>query len=87
MLNIGRINRQSGAVPGNLGSIICFSAAIYHKKDELQEARERKYQELLTQLTVKLSIVNTVNEKLDTIQAVLKEKSDQRIKTALFAIF
>ena len=46
------------------------------KLDELQEARERKYQELLTQLTVKLSIVNTVNEKLDTIQAVLKEKSD-----------
>ena len=56
--------------------LLLYTIKKNDKLDELQEARERKYQELLTQLTVKLSIVNTVNEKLDTIQAVLKEKSD-----------
>ena len=53
--------------------LLLYTIKKNDKLDELQEARERKYQELLTQLTVKLSIVNTVNEKLDTIQAVLKE--------------
>ena len=56
--------------------LLLYTIKKNDKLDELQEARERKYQELLTQLTVKLSIVNTVNEKLDTIQSVLKEKSD-----------
>ena len=56
--------------------LLLYTIKKNDKLDELQEARERKYQELLTQLTVKLSILNTVNEKLDTIQAVLKEKSD-----------
>ena len=56
--------------------LLLYTIKKNDKLDELLEARERKYQELLTQLTVKLSIVNTVNEKLDTIQAVLKEKSD-----------
>lgn len=57
--------------------LLLYTIKKNDKLDELQEARERKYQELLTQLTVKLSIVNTVNEKLDTIHADLKEKSDQ----------
>ncbi len=56
--------------------LLLYTIKKNDKLDELQEARERKYQELLTQLTVKLSIVHTVNEKLDTIHAVLKEKSD-----------
>lgn len=56
--------------------LLLYTIKKNDKLDELQEARERKYQELLTQLTLKLSIVNTVNEKLDTLHAALKEKSD-----------
>lgn len=37
------------------------------KLDELQDTRERKYQELLLELTTELSIVNTINEKLDDL--------------------
>lgn len=37
------------------------------KLDELQDAREKQYQELLLELTAKLAIVNMVNEKLDNL--------------------
>ncbi len=37
------------------------------KLDELQDTRERKYQELLLELTTELSVVNTINEKLDDL--------------------
>ena len=33
--------------------------------DELQNAREKEYQKLVSQLTEKLSVINTINEKLD----------------------
>lgn len=33
--------------------------------DELQNAREKEYQKLVSQLTEKLSVINAINEKLD----------------------
>ena len=37
------------------------------KLDELQDAREKEYRELLLELTEKFSIVNEINSKLDTL--------------------
>lgn len=54
-----------------MGYTVCLFASLYNKKerqiDELQDAREKRYQELLLELTAKFTIVNAVNEKLDNL--------------------
>ncbi len=47
--------------------LLLYTIKKNDKLDELQDARERKYQELLLGLTAELSVINTVNEKIDTL--------------------
>lgn len=42
--------------------------------DELQDAREKEYRELLLGLTEKLSIINSINEKLDSLGIITKNE-------------
>lgn len=46
--------------------LLLYTIKKNDKLDEIQEARESNYQKLLLELTEKLSVVNSVNEKLDT---------------------
>ena len=55
-----------------MGSEMCIRDRLYtikknDKLDELQDAREKEYRELLLELTEKFSIVNEINGKLDTL--------------------
>ena len=43
--------------------------------DEMQDAREKEYQKLLLELTDKLSIVNSVNDKLDKLCANFEKQT------------
>lgn len=47
--------------------LLLYTIKKNDKLDEMQDAREKKYQELISDLTDKLSIVNIMNEKLDSI--------------------
>ena len=44
-------------------------------QDAMQDAREKEYQKLLLELTDKLSIVNSVNDKLDNLCANFDKKT------------
>lgn len=50
--------------------LLLYTIKKNDKLDELQEAREKRYQELLMDLTTKLSIVNTMNDKIDNLYTV-----------------
>lgn len=52
--------------------LLLYTIKKNDRLDELQDARERRYQELLIELTEKLSVVNTVNEKLDNLHAMYR---------------
>ena len=52
--------------------LLLYTIKKNDKLDELQEAREKRYQELLMDLTTKLSIVNTMNDKIDNLYVVCK---------------
>ena len=47
--------------------LLLYTIKKNDKLDELQDAREKRYQELLLELTAKFTIVNAVNEKLDNL--------------------
>ena len=47
--------------------LLLYTIKKNDKLDELQDIREKKYQDLLLELTTKLSIVNTINDKIDSI--------------------
>lgn len=42
--------------------------------DKLQDAREEKYQELLTELTESLAVVNDIKESIDVLTIKLNSK-------------
>ena len=46
--------------------LLLYTIKKNDKLDELQDAREKEYRELLLELTEKFSIVNEINSKLDT---------------------
>lgn len=47
--------------------LLLYTIKKNDKLDELQYAREKEYQELLLELTDKLTIVNEINSKLDNL--------------------
>lgn len=47
--------------------LLLYTTRKNDKLDDLQDSREKKYQELLLELTEKFSVVNEVNEKLDSL--------------------
>ena len=47
--------------------LLLYTIKKNDKLDEMQDAREKEYQKLLLELTDKLSIVNSVNDKLDKL--------------------
>lgn len=47
--------------------LLLYTIKKNDKLDELQDAREQKYQKLLLELTTELSIVKSVNEKIDNM--------------------
>ena len=47
--------------------LLLYTIKKNDKLDELQDAREKEYRELLLELTEKFSIVNEINSKLDTL--------------------
>lgn len=47
--------------------LLLYTIKKNDKLDELQDTREKEYRELLLELTEKLSIVNEINSKLDTL--------------------
>lgn len=47
--------------------LLLYTIKKNDKLDELQDAREKKYQDLLLELTTNLTIVNVMNDKLDTL--------------------
>lgn len=49
--------------------LLLYTIKKNDKLDELQDAREKEYQELLLELTDKLTIVNEINNKLDNLYA------------------
>lgn len=50
--------------------LLLYTIKKNDKLDELQNAREQRYQELLIELTEKLAVINTVNEKLDNLHVI-----------------
>ena len=50
--------------------LLLYTIKKNDKLDELQNAREQQYQELLIELTEKLAVINTVNEKLDNLHVM-----------------
>ena len=55
--------------------LLLYTIKKNDKLDELQDAREKRYQELLLELTAKFTIVNAVNEKLDNLCTVYHNQS------------
>lgn len=49
--------------------LLLYTIKKNDKLDEMQDAREKKYQELISELTDKISIINVMNEKLANICA------------------
>ena len=47
--------------------LLLYTIKKNDKLDELQDAREKEYRELLLELTEKFSVVNEINSKLDTL--------------------
>ena len=47
--------------------LLLYTIRKNDKLDELQEAREEKYQNLLMELTDRFTVVTAVNEKLDQL--------------------
>lgn len=47
--------------------LLLYTIKKNDKLDEIQDTREKKYQEVILELTDQLSIVNIMNEKLDSI--------------------
>ncbi len=47
--------------------LLLYTIRKNDKLDELQESRERQYQELLMDLTEKLSVINAINGKIDNL--------------------
>lgn len=47
--------------------LLLYTIKKNDKLDELQDAREKEYRELLLELTDKFTIVNEINSKLDTL--------------------
>lgn len=47
--------------------LLLYTIKKNDKLDELQNARENEYRELLVELTAKFSVVNEINSKLDTL--------------------
>ena len=47
--------------------LLLYTIKKNDKLDELQDAREKEYRELLLELTETFSIVNEINSKLDTL--------------------
>lgn len=47
--------------------LLLYTIRKNDKLDELQDAREKGYQELILELTEKFAVVNAVNEKLDSL--------------------
>ena len=45
--------------------LLLYTIKKNDKLDELQDAREKEYRELLLELTEKFSVVNEINSKLD----------------------
>lgn len=56
--------------------LLLYTIKKNDKLDELQDAREKEYRELLLELTEKFSVVNEINSKLDTIctQCIMQPK-------------
>lgn len=47
--------------------LLLYTIKKNDKLDEIQDSREKKYQEVISELTDQLSIVNIINKKLDSI--------------------
>lgn len=47
--------------------LLLYTIRKNDKLDELQESREKQHQELLMDLTEKLSLINTLNGKIDNL--------------------
>ena len=55
--------------------LLLYTIKKNDKLDEMQDAREKEYQKLLLELTDKLSIVNSVNDKLDKLCAYFEKQT------------
>ena len=55
--------------------LLLYTIKKNDKLDEMQEVREKEYQKLLLELTDKLSVVNSVNDKLDKLCASYEKKT------------
>ena len=55
--------------------LLLYTIKKNDKLDEMQDAREKEYQKLLLELTDKLSIVNSVNDKLDKLCANFEKQT------------
>ena len=55
--------------------LLLYTIKKNDKLDEMQDAREKEYQKLLLELTDKLSIVNSVNDKLDKLCANFEKQN------------
>ena len=55
--------------------LLLYTIKKNDKLDEMQDAREKEYQKLLLELTDKLSVVNSVNDKLDKLCSNFEKKT------------
>lgn len=58
--------------------LLLYTIKKNDKLDELQDAREKEYRELLLELTDKFTIVNEINSKLDTL-CTQYSSADERV--------
>ncbi len=66
------------ATEQGIWAFLCMALLIYilkkqEERDDAQEERERKYQELLTQLSQKFNIVTSIQEDVSSIKKQLEK--------------
>lgn len=57
--------------------LLLYTIRKNDKLDEMQDSRERNYQELLSDLSSKFTIINTINDKLDNLCSTLSDSSKE----------
>lgn len=57
--------------------LLLYTIKKNDKLDEIQDSREKKYQEVISELTDQLSIVNIINKKLDSICSSQTKNSEK----------
>jgi hypothetical protein len=66
------------ATEQGIWAFLCMALLIYilkkqEERDDAQEERERKYQDLLTQLSQKFNIVTSIQEDVSSIKKQLEK--------------